>query len=425
MKNFIVLVTAVMFLFLGSCSSFDRFSRFNLDMDAKAALSTAINYPDKLMPSYSTMDLSDRTGIIYLMGMRNIEAVKKALRDNIKINEIKKDKKTPLGEACYQGYLTIVELLLNRGADPNFQDGEGMFPILYASKRNVITSQEIIKVLVSKGAKLNVVDSEGNTILHLVASHFLEQTPSKADVDSIEKTLEEYKTYYQKAYVNTIQYLLSAGMDPNYQNKNGETALSLLINNFTELKKENELGRHLLYLQKAEYAVYIANALINANAIMNKPKTPLDFWLLPLVGLTSSQKNESLIDHCARMDYFNYDYIYTAIQMNCDKSYKSKNGGLRAYDWLLQQMQFNVPKSLELAKTLKNKDVNINDKIFIENENIFRWLNIDIKNWSGYQNMYSLEGTELTVSQNWDSFKIAFLIVSRIEDYDKLVNLLK
>jgi hypothetical protein len=318
-----------------------------------------------------------------------------------------------------------VQLLLSKGADPNMQDGDGVYPIMYAGSRNTDDIQEIIKLLVSSGAKLNVANSDGSSVLHVLVKLFLETTPSLPDVDTIDKRLAFYDSYYAEKYVNTAKYLLSEGIDPNKKDKNGETPLSLLINGFPALKKEDEQGRHPLYLKRAEYAVYLANTLIGAKATMDKPKVPLDFWLVPLVGLTGSQIDESLISHCARMDYFDYDYIYTSIMMNCDKSYKSEKSGSRAYPWLLVQMQLNVPMALELVKTLKEKDVNINDKIFTENAALFKWLNIDIENWSFYKDMYSLEGAKLDVSKGWDSRSICFLIVSRIEDYNKLLDQLK
>jgi ankyrin repeat protein len=72
---------------------------------------------------------------------------------------------TPLHQTTLSGNLKVAGLLIDHGADPNANGTEGT--VLHYIIRNSQPDEQMIKLLVESGAKLNQVFSFGNTELHL------------------------------------------------------------------------------------------------------------------------------------------------------------------------------------------------------------------------------------------------------------------
>ncbi len=70
-------------------------------------------------------------------------------------------KLLPLHLALSRGYQEIIELLLEKGADPNAKAGdEGTTPMHIAATTN---NQELVELLIKKGGNVNAVDANGAT----------------------------------------------------------------------------------------------------------------------------------------------------------------------------------------------------------------------------------------------------------------------
>ena len=78
---------------------------------------------------------------------------------NFKINFKNNNGNTALIYASNGNFTGIVELLLNKGADPNIQDNNGNTALMYASDSGFIN---IVKLLLNKGADPNIQDNNGN-----------------------------------------------------------------------------------------------------------------------------------------------------------------------------------------------------------------------------------------------------------------------
>jgi ankyrin repeat protein len=75
-----------------------------------------------------------------------------ALKNGANVNAVVEGTGTPLAIMCGCG-VDGVRLLLDRGADPNVADGEGMTPLLAAV---MFDRRDMVRLLISKGANVNV-----------------------------------------------------------------------------------------------------------------------------------------------------------------------------------------------------------------------------------------------------------------------------
>lgn len=142
----------------------------------------------------------------------NIEMVKDILNSGINPN-IRKGYTIPLIYAIqsasdYRSYendyashnhmIKIIELLLERGADPNFSTIEGDTALMHASMLN---EKEIINLLLNNGADINLKNNDGDTAL----------------INTVESALE------------VVEILLIAGADPTIKNNEGITAYDIAL----------------------------------------------------------------------------------------------------------------------------------------------------------------------------------------------------
>ena len=104
---------------------------------------------------------------------------------------------TALHLASHRGHKNVAKLLLQGGAEPNIADGVGATPLFDAATEG---HKDLVQLLLDKGAELNRTSTEplGTTPLHCAAS---------------------------KGQKDVVKLLLDEGAEPNMSNQNGSTPL--------------------------------------------------------------------------------------------------------------------------------------------------------------------------------------------------------
>ncbi len=108
---------------------------------------------------------------------------------------------TALHYAVRGGKIPLIQLLLERGADPNALDEEGLTPLVHLTKtRSKADPMAVIDLLVRHGAGINARDEGQNTLLHFFA---------------------------KRGNAKAVRWLLDRGADRNARNQNGKSALEV------------------------------------------------------------------------------------------------------------------------------------------------------------------------------------------------------
>jgi ankyrin repeat protein len=172
-----------------------------------------------------------------------------ALLEHIDVNAADHNGRTALMYASVSGFTETAKDLLEKGADMNIVDGNGHTALMHASANGHI---ETATVLLEKGADVNATDKYGFTALMLASttqgiqvqmSGIPIPTPAKAGHIEMVKVLLEKGAEVNVADKNgrtalmhasaarsnteTVKALLEKGADVNVADKKGKTALSL------------------------------------------------------------------------------------------------------------------------------------------------------------------------------------------------------
>jgi len=144
-------------------------------------------------------------GVPPILGAKSKEAVDLLIDYGADIN-VGCDNKTtvtPLMSVIWSN-ISLAEHYISKGAKIDCKDIDGQTALHDSAKRNRVES---VKLLVKNGADINAIDNEGNTPLHIAAGgYFLRLDPLEA-----------------------VQYLIENGADINKLNNDRQTALDLAI----------------------------------------------------------------------------------------------------------------------------------------------------------------------------------------------------
>ena len=147
--------------------------------------------------------------------------------------------------------LKIIKLLLDKGADPNIKNEYGSTPLnsAIAGKRSI----EIIELLLKNGAKPNIKDNYGETVL-FTASKTKRQDNKELEIIELlfkygaEPNIKDNNgktplglAIERKMSIEIIKLLLDKGADPNFGNMYGKTVLSTASKTKRTDNKEKEI----------------------------------------------------------------------------------------------------------------------------------------------------------------------------------------
>ncbi len=149
-----------------------------------------------------------------------------------------------LNTACRKNSIKMVKLLLSKGADVNLAGHQGETSLMKAASH--ARTPEIVKLLVEKGADINKVSDDGSSVLDFAVIGVVSRQGSMEavkflvnqglDVDqSSDKKREDYRGYtvlmmaVRSNKIELAEYLISKGANVNTRALKGDTPLSIAV----------------------------------------------------------------------------------------------------------------------------------------------------------------------------------------------------
>ena len=186
------------------------------------------------------------TALYFASSVINYGVVKILLQiDGVDVSKVDRDGKTPLLAAACFGYgkhkeaISIIDLLMQKGADPNAVDNEGNNALhLTVAKEH----SERIKGLIDLGIDVNATNNEGKTPLHFAISKVMSKSV-KALLDGNADPLfvdKDGKTYLHSLascrrdspdYVSIAKSLIEKGVDINAVDIENKTVIQIAKDN--------------------------------------------------------------------------------------------------------------------------------------------------------------------------------------------------
>ena len=150
--------------------------------------------------------------------------------------------------------LKTVDFLLERGANINLKDNDGMTALMHVSYNSKFSSNKTVKFLLERGANPNLQDKNGHTALMMASG----DSNTSSTLETV-KTLLEYGadpnlhnnfgwtalsisslTFDATSTFETVEILLEGGADPNLQNNDGISAL-MRIESYSDVDDFNKV----------------------------------------------------------------------------------------------------------------------------------------------------------------------------------------
>ena len=175
----------------------------------------------------------------------DLDGVREVLRDQPELATVSEDDATPLFWACQLDYPRIALALLEAGADPDQHSGDGEVPLHVAAFEG---SEECVRILLQRGANVNARTDEGKTSLMNAAQGgfarivaiLLEQGADVKAKDEVGRTALHWTMVGEHDDAAIPRILLSAGLEAEDKNDNGDTALD-----YARAMKKSALAREL------------------------------------------------------------------------------------------------------------------------------------------------------------------------------------
>ena len=193
----------------------------------------------------------------------NKEVLQLIIDHGTDVNVVDKDSMTALMIACWKGNTDAINILLNAGADPDIANANRDTCLIVATDRSL--REDLLQTLIDHGAKVNATNKQNLTALMVAC---------------------------WKGNTNAINVLLSAQVDPNIANANGDTCLTVatdrslskdmlqaLIDRGAKVNASNKQSLTALMVACWKCNTDAINLLLNAGADPNIAHTQNDACL--------------------------------------------------------------------------------------------------------------------------------------------------
>lgn len=190
-------------------------------------------------------------------------------------------RETPLYIACENGHIEVVRLLLDKGADVHHHNQFGWTPVNTASDEGF---SDIVLLLVERGADINVPNESGETPLynsswggHSEVVRLLLEGGADIEVQS-ESGETPLSSACRRGHIEVVRLLLDKGAEIHHQSQSGWTPVNdaseagffdivqLLIERGADIEVQNESGETPLYLACQNGHVDVVHLLLDKGA---------------------------------------------------------------------------------------------------------------------------------------------------------------
>ncbi|XP_069462589.1 ankyrin repeat domain-containing protein 6 isoform X3 [Ambystoma mexicanum] len=208
---------------------------------------------------------------------------------------VTKHGRTPLHLAANKGHLSVVQILLKAGCEPDIQDDGDQTALHRAA---VVGNSDVIAALIKEGCALDRQDKDGNTALHEAAWHGFSQSVKllvKAGANVLVKNKAGNTPLHlacQNGHSQSTRVLLLGGSRADLKNNAGDACvhvasrynhlsiIRVLLNAFCSVNGKNQVGDTPLHVAAALNHKKVAKLLLEAgadgSAVNNAGHTPLE-----------------------------------------------------------------------------------------------------------------------------------------------------
>ncbi|CAK6952695.1 protein phosphatase 1 regulatory inhibitor subunit 16B [Scomber scombrus] len=219
------------------------------------------------------------------------DEVRYLLRNNVGPDLCNEDGLTALHQCCIDNYDEMVKILLDRGASVNAQDNELWTPLHAAA---TCGHAGLVKILIAHGADLLAVNSDGNMPYDLC-----EDDPTLDIIETAmanrgitQEMINETRASTERNMLGDIQELLREGQEINQQDSQGATLLhitaangyvqaaELLLEGGARMDLRDSDGWQPLHAAACWGQMHVAELLVSHGASLNAKtfleETPID-----------------------------------------------------------------------------------------------------------------------------------------------------
>ncbi|XP_077582833.1 protein phosphatase 1 regulatory inhibitor subunit 16B [Stigmatopora nigra] len=219
------------------------------------------------------------------------DEVRYLLKNNVSPDLCNEDGLTALHQCCIDNYEEMVKILLDRGAGVNAQDNELWTPLHAAA---TCGHAGLVKILITHGADLLAVNSDGNMPYDLC-----EDDPTLDIIETAmanrgitQEMINETRASTERRMLGDIQELVRLGNDVNHQDSQGATLLhiaaasgymqaaELLLEGGARMDLRDSDGWQPLHAAACWGQMHVAELLVSHGASLNAKtfldETPID-----------------------------------------------------------------------------------------------------------------------------------------------------